>query len=227
MLNCSETVKKLAFGLSGREELLDLLVAAQDCSGPEAARAVFAYTAHEDYLVKSRAWVSLKRMAPSSLVPELIASLANEQDLEFRLRCVEVLGSVRDQASVDQIGAFLADPDPLVVRAIVWALGEIGGEQAASSLLVFAASPAGRIIRREVVAEALATALAGLPEDKRLQWLRQKQAGSLRVWQYLQGLSLELGPMPRFSPYPAPDYFRLQCKIREIDYRTYKNIMES
>ena len=226
MFDCPELVKKLACGLPGREETLELLTAAKDCSGPEAARAVFNYTGDADYLIKSRAWVSLRRMESASLVPELMAFLAMEQDLEFRLRCVDVLGAVREQIVAGQVGAFLADPDPLVVRAVVWALGEIGGEQAASLLLEFAASPAGRIIRREVVAEAIARALAGLPEDQKLEWLRQKEAGSLRARQYLQGLSLEVGPLPRFSPYPAPDYFRLQCKIREISFQTFKNIME-
>lgn len=217
-------LEQLAVNCTVRDKGVDLLRQAGSLSGEEAARAVLAWTRHPDYLVRSRAWVTLCRAAHPAIIPDLINYLREERDEEFRLRCLDVLQCLKEPETVPLLAPFLHDRDPLVVRGTVWTIGAIGGEEAARALLSFGASPAGRLVRREVVGEAVALALAGVPGREEV--LARVAGEDRRVARYLADLPLDHDGKPRFSLYPSPDYFRLQCQAREVDYKTFKRLME-
>ncbi len=194
------------------------------------------YTRHPDYLVCSTAFAALRRIARGvqvaggepppwwdRVVAAMMEFLSSEKEPEFRLRSLDVLAASGDQALVDMLAPFLADRDPLVVKGVVWAIGHIGGERAVEVLVERGSTPAGRLVRREIWGEALGLALARVPDP--LGALEQMSRSSRKYRHFLEGLCLEVD-YPRYSVYPAPDYFRLQCAERGLDYRKFKYLTE-
>ncbi|WP_227762375.1 HEAT repeat domain-containing protein [Zhaonella formicivorans] len=221
-MDLKEVLTRIQLKQSAAEyiQLLDALTA---FPGEEAARAAGAFLRHPDYLVRSKAFAVLNRIPHLALLPDLITVLREEKDEEFRLRALEVVQKLGEREAISELIPFLHDRDPLVVRGTIVALGGIGGEEAAESILHFAASPQGRIVRREVVQEALAFCLQKVPEPERfLERLGERDKGIKR---YLRGLQPEVPAQPRFTVYPAADYFSVQAKAREIDYKLYKRLI--
>lgn len=220
-MTCTEILGQLRPRLPALE-LIKAMDALAGCAGQEAALALLPYLNHADYLVKSKAFAMLAAVAHPAALPRLFAVLRAEQDEEFRLRALEVIQKIAEPESVAELALFLADHDPLLIRGVIVALGNIGGAEAAGIILEFAASPRGRIIRRETVQEALAYALTKVKDPQQFL-LRMGQDKGIR--RYLHGLDLALPAVPRYTVYPSADYFSLQAKERGIEYKLYKKLI--
>ncbi|GAW93132.1 HEAT repeat domain-containing protein [Calderihabitans maritimus] len=204
-------------------ELIELLREAAQYPDEEVCRAVFSFVRHPDYLVRTRAFITLNQIAHPGIIPDLLEYLREEKDEEFRLRCLEVFHSLGDPAAVKPLTGFIHDQDPIFIRGLVWTIGSIGGEEAVRFLLEYGSSPAGRLVKREIVGEAIGMALEKVPQGQKL--LQELAAQNMRIARYLDWLPIRGREKARFSVYPAPDYFRQCAKARGLDYREYKKLL--
>lgn len=157
------------------------------------------------------------------LLPVIVQIIHEEQDEEFRLRAIEVLRRIGTLEALEELTKLLQDRNPLIVRGAVVAMGSISSPEAVGAILEFASSPQGRIVRPELVQEAVSFALQDIAEPtKFLDGLATENA---KIRRYLRHLNLERPEIPHFSVYPSADYFSLQAKERGIDYRTYKYLI--
>lgn len=202
---------------------LELLDQAQSCREAEAAPAVMTLLDHPDYLVRSKAFAVLGEIGCPRIIPDLLAFLEKEKEEEWRLRCLEVLHLIGAKESVPRLLDFLTDSDPVFLRGLVWCLGSIGGRQAVEGLLRFAASPRGRIIRPDIVAESLGMALEKTEGGQQL--LERLAAEDKRIALYLRSLRLRGREEARYSVYPAADYLRQKVAAQGIDYRNFKRMV--
>jgi len=207
----------------GREALVAVLKKLGEFPGAQVAQAVVPYIDHDDYLVRSRAFVTLCRVAHPVIIPRLFDFLEREKDVEFRLRCLEVFHCLGEPATVAPLAALLVDRDPLFLRGLVWTLGSIGGVEAVRVLLAFGSTPAGRIVKPDLVAEAVGMALENVENPQEV--LEAATRESPRVARYLRDLTLRTRDEARYSVYPTSDYFRLQAQERGLDYREYKRLL--
>lgn len=139
--------------------------------------------------------------AKAAQILNLLGSLRDEVK---RLVLLDILQRWSLPATIIPLSSYLQDRDPLVVRGVAWALGAIGGQQAARILLGFVSSPAGRILRPELVEEALALALRQEADPQALLAAWGEEDASWK--RYLRHLTLSKVKHIRFSVYPAPDY---------------------
>lgn len=218
-MDLKQIVEKLKEDLS-REELLKLMGALKNYPEKKAVEVLLGYLDHEDYLIKSRAFVVLEKLAHPAALPRMYQVLAEEREEEFRLRALAVIQAVGEPSSIPQLEKALQDWNPFIIRGAVVALGGIGGEEAAQIILEFASSPQGRIVRRELVQEALALSLLKVAAKEK--FLAQLSHSSGPIRRYLRGLNLEVPQRLHFSVYPSADYFSLRCEARDVDYKTYK-----
>lgn len=215
----AEIVEKLKQDLP-REEVLELLGFLTDFPAERAVEVVLDYLDHEDYLIKSRAFVVLEKLAHPLALPPMFRILREEPEEEFRLRALAVIQAVGHPQAIPELEKVLQDWNPYLIRGALVALGSIGGEEAARVILEFASSPRGRIVRRELVQEALAFCLLKVSEKEKFLARLAEANGGIR--RYLRGLNLEAPPISHFSVYPSNDYLRLKCEARGVDYKTYK-----
>ena len=174
-----------------------------------------------DYLSRCRAHYLLSHIEDVSIVSHLLEILNTEKDEEFQLRCLDLIAKFADESVAEQLVPLLEHRDPLVIRGTMIALGEIGGRAAAEAMIEFAANPRGRILRREIVGEALGAALQKVEHPE--EFLEKIKIKSTKAVHYLRNLKLwQPDDIKRFSIYPASDYFRLQAESRGIDYSMYK-----
>ncbi|MDS1029652.1 HEAT repeat domain-containing protein [Bacillota bacterium LX-D] len=190
----------------------------------EKALAVSSLLKHPDYLTRCKAYGVLRKIFDPVILPKLYTILQTEQSEEFRLHTLELIQLIGEESSVLTLGSLLSDFNPFVVRGSIVALGGIGGREAVRTILEFASKPQGRIIRREVVAEALGYALQKVQDPE--EFLAALQQENKRVKHYLQDLELKAPPIPHFTVYPSADYFSLQAKSRGIDYKKFKRMIK-
>lgn len=89
-----------------------------------------------------------------------LRDLLEEQDLELVVAAVEAIGRIgRRGTDVDPLLGMLTDPDPALGRAVAAALGHLGGEFAAASLVEL-------VVADPNLRGAAAKALAGFAEPK-------------------------------------------------------------
>ncbi|MHB1419744.1 MAG: HEAT repeat domain-containing protein [Bacillota bacterium] len=206
-----------------REHCIELLKKLVEYPGARAAQAAMRYIEHPDYLVRTRAFVTLCRVAHSSIVSQLEAFLKREIDEEFCLRCLEVFKCMEDQDTVPALTSLLSHRDPLLVRGVVWTIGSIGGKEAVQALLEYCSSSAGRMIKPDLAAEAVGMALEKTSRPKEL--LNSISRNNPRAARYLRDLTLRGKKETRYYIYPTSDYFRLRTDERGIDFREYKRVV--
>ncbi|MHB1128291.1 MAG: HEAT repeat domain-containing protein [Bacillota bacterium] len=206
-----------------RETRIELLKKLGEFTGSRVAQSVVHYIEHPDYLVRTRAFVTLGRVAHPSVVPRLLAFLEREEDEEFCLRCLEVFYRLEDQNTVSSLASFLTHRNPLLVRGLVWTIGSIGGAEAVQVLLDFCSSPAGRMVKPDLTAEAVGMALEKTPNPQEL--LEKICRGNRRAARYLRDLPLRGKKEARYYIYPTYDYFCLRADERGMNFREYRRIV--
>lgn len=135
---------------------LNVLTDAQVAPATRAAvaRGFVARLAEQDAPAAYRA-ASARHEALGSL-----RDLLEEQDLDLVVAAVEAIGQIgRRGTDVDPLLGLLKDPDPALGRAVAAALGQLGGEFAAASLLELVIADPG-------LRAAAAAALASFAEPR-------------------------------------------------------------
>ena len=127
---------------------------------PKTAEKLIPFLHHPDYLVRSRVFIALGRIKDTGISNLLLDYLASEPGEEWQLRVLECLYLLNDNKVIPRI-SFLLDQhaSPLLTRGAAWLIGYLGGEEALHILLKFAVSPRGRIVKSEIILEAIALAL--------------------------------------------------------------------
>lgn len=181
------------------------------------------YLKHEDYLIRSKAFFLAALFPHPALLPVIAQTAHEDQDEEFRLRAIEVLQKLGTREALAELAKLLTDPDPLIVRGSVVAMGGISSPEAVHIILEYASSLQGRLVRPEVVQEAASLALGDLVDGEKL--LKELAAENSNIRRYLRNLNLKKPEIPHFTVYPSADYFSLQAKKRGVDYRTYRYLI--
>lgn len=150
--------------------------------------------------------------------------LDREQPEEFRLRALDVLGAMGYREALPGLGRLLPDPNPFLTKGTVSVLGAIGGREAMEMLLHFSASPAGRVVKRAITAEALGRMLRDRPELAEV--LESLKKEHLRIRWFLRDLDLTCPEILRFGAYPANDYVARMVREKGYDYRHFKYLVE-
>jgi HEAT repeat protein len=201
---------------------------------PETLERVVELLEDEDYFVKSKAYVTLKKIAsfPKSQqwrVEEAIQKglsvdchMYDDKDEEFQLRALEVLSVHGTEDSIALLTQLLQARNPYLVRGSLVALSGIGGERAATVILSFGASREGRIMRREIMEEVLAYALLKV-EDVEGFLKNSAKDNQMRI--YLEGMELSVPPIQNFTVYPCNDYLAQKVKERGFAYRQYRRAL--
>ncbi|MEO5679638.1 MAG: HEAT repeat domain-containing protein [Acidimicrobiales bacterium] len=133
----------------GADELDDLRAAALAGHRGDAARArVLVAGPHPE--VRAAALGALARMGDDAVGPAVLAALADPAPA-VRRRAAELAAMVTHVGIADLI-AVLADPEPLVVEAACWALGEREDPEAVGALVATAGGHDDPLVREAAVA---------------------------------------------------------------------------
>lgn len=189
----------------------------------ERVKLLTKYFKHDDYLVRSKAFAMACDYPHPDLMPALTETIHEEQAEEFRLRAIEALQKLGTKEALAELAKLLKDPNPLIVRGAVVAIGGISSPEAVRTILEFASSPQGRIVRSELVEEAVSFALQDIADPQELLTKLAEENANIR--RYLRNLTFERPAIPHFKVYPSSDYFALQAKERGIDYKVYKYLI--
>ncbi len=85
---------------------------------------------NENQKVRVSAIFAMGRNADIRWIPRIIAELENEE-AEFRFEAARACGELEAQAAIDKLVALIEyDSDPEVQEMAIWALGQIGGDNA-------------------------------------------------------------------------------------------------
>ncbi|MGI6685698.1 MAG: HEAT repeat domain-containing protein [Bacillota bacterium] len=211
---------------AGSSEAVALLRKIEDIGKdiPHTAEKLIPFLHHSDYLVRSRVFIALGRIKDADVSDRLLDYLNTQPGEEWQLRVLECLYLFHDQKVVPRVAALLHQhANPLLVRGAVWLLGYLGGKEALDILVKFAVSPKGRIVKSEVVFEAIALALKSLNNSGADYWkdFVRKDPAINRFFLYTT--LPEVDP-PRFSVYPYPDYLLDQGKAQGIKAKEFKKL---
>jgi len=178
---------------------------------------------HRDYLVLSRVFIALNRIKDPQVSGPLLDYLDTRPGEEWELRVLECLYYLNDQRVIPRVSSLLDWHDaPLLIRGAVWLLGYLGGEEALEILLEFAVHPKSRIVKSEVILEAIALAIKSLPAGPEYgEEIIRRDPVLTRYFRYSR--LPEVDP-PRFFVYPYPDYLLDQAKARGIKAKEFKKL---
>ncbi len=133
----------------GDDRAVELLPPVLDDADPSVRAAAVAALAHfgvtperlverlasPNSALRAESLRLLGSLGNAAHVPQLAAHLRPGEPLAVRLAAAAALGRLRRPESVTPLMAALEDPDPALRRQVVWALGDIGDEQATTALL--------------------------------------------------------------------------------------------
>jgi len=189
------------------------------------ARALYGPALKGIYPVRCKALEMFRVLGePQDCAFLLSLVLDGDQPEEFRLRALDVLGALGYREALPGLVRLLPDANPFLTKGTVSVLGAIGGGEAMEILLHFAASPAGRMVKREITAEALGRMLRDRPElTEVLEGLKRRH---LRIRWFLGGLDLTCPEILRYGAYPANDYVARMVREKGYDYRHFKYLVE-
>jgi len=187
------------------------------------AAQVMALIRHPDYQVRSRVFICLGRLQDRFISLPLVDFVGSNPGEEWQLRALECLYLLHDQRVVPGLSLFLRQTDnPLLVRGIIWLLGSLGGKEPLDVIARWAASPEGRIVKSEVILEALALAIASL-EEGMAYWEEVKKENPVLDRFFRYSILPEIDP-PHFFVYPYPDYLLDQAKARGMGGKEFKKL---
>jgi len=184
---------------------------------------VFPLIYHQDYLVRSRTFITLGRLGDNSICPGLVAYIREEPGEEWQLRALECLLMLKDAGVVPELAVFLKyTHNPLLIRGVLWLIGYLGGSAAVDCIGRFVSGPQGRMVKSEVILEAMSLAvnsyLDGIRDFSRL---RKGEAGIDRFFRYS---TLPDPKKVHFHVYPYPDYLLDQAALRGIEPKAFKRL---
>lgn len=177
-----------------------------------------------DYLTRARAFVELTWVEKrEELLPVFCTIASNEKDEEWRLRALEVLAVWRAIDLLPFVESLYHDRDPLVVRGAMWFVITVGSPSDIIRMLIFAASPQGRIIRPETIYELLIQAVQNknITKNEIFAALNNND----EIARYAGEWNFKDDDITRLlSIYPSADYFALRCREHGIPFKEYKKI---
>lgn len=121
--------------------------------------------------------------------------------------------------------ALLEDPNPYFAKGVVKGLGYLASRPAMVLLLDYVLSPQGRLVRPQLVEEALSFAKrswADLPA-----WLEEEKKARPSLSIYLKGFDFPPLALYRYAPYPANDYMAQKIRAQGLSYTAYKAYVEA
>lgn len=190
---------------------------------PELSCRLLPFLHHPDYRVRLRTFIALGRLKDPSPAPELVEYLKKEQKEEWQLVALECLAHLQERKVVGQLAPFLNYHQyPLVVRGVVWLIGSLGGREAVEIIAGFTASPQGRLVKSELILEALAlaiTSFTGGPDC----WEKVKAEcpDVERAFRYTIFPDVD---QVHFGIYPYPDYLLDRAREQGISHREFKKL---
>ena len=110
---------------------VDLIADIGSCEYPEELLRLLRADPNQN--VRSSAALAIGALGLRSAAPALVAALRDNEWVCFS--ALEALSAIRDEASIDPIGALLADPSDALRYAAIEALGKIGSGAASALLL--------------------------------------------------------------------------------------------
>lgn len=188
------------------------------------SQQIFPLLYHDHYLVRSRAFITMGRLEDKSVSYRLVAYIGEDVGEEWQIRALECLFYLKDQEVVPKLADFLSNIQcPLLVRGVVWLMGYLGGKEALDKIVSFAISPLGRIVKNEVILEAVSLAIHSFNDGSAyFQELKRKNPIAERYFRYC--VFDDSAAQPRFSVLPYPDYFLDQALSRGIYPRVFKKL---
>ncbi|MEI7883930.1 MAG: hypothetical protein WCI30_01095 [Clostridia bacterium] len=179
----------------------------------------------DDYFLQSKAYKLLEQLASTT---ELIALQERLPELaeEYILRSMNILSTQGDEKCLTLLATYFFHTNPYLVRGAVVACGRIGGAEAFLLLWNFTISVKGRVVRLEILEEALAIALSKVEIVIEREGIIAKSLCSgdgRRLW---SELDLVMPVRARFSVYPTNDYFTLLCQKKKLQYAKYRWLMQ-
>lgn len=139
---------------------------------PEAADVLLEALVDETSPAAQHVAKSAIEEAGSSMVPGLLARLANGTDPEQRY-AAEMLGWIADPTTAENLAAALHSENAATRSQVAWALGEIGNSVAQQALVSAAANDPSPNVRLQAT-----QALAHLPEQPRVSFVSAPPASS-------------------------------------------------
>lgn len=176
-----------------------------------------------DYRLRAKAFIAIARIGDSSVGGELMGFMAGRPGEEWQLRALDCFYHFRDRTWIRPLSGFLNRGDnPLLVRGTLWLTGSLGGVEAIGIIAHFAASPQGRLVKDEIMLEALRMAVDSCPEGREILddlWLNSPQIG--RALRYAV---LPCDEEPRFNIYPYPDYLLDQARAHGLSADEFRRL---
>lgn len=207
-------------------QLAVILLAKLEIEGKDkngVAEKLIPLLSHPDYMVRSKAFISVSRLGDGRIAEKIVDYIASEPGEEWQLRGLECLNILNNRDIVPKLTQFLHHHrNPLLIRGTVWLIGYLGGHQAIQTLAQFAASAASRLVKSEVILEALALAVASVGDGEIYLYHVMKQNPAIaRCLRYSKLPDLaELN----YGVYPYPDYLALQAEAQGIPYKEFKKL---
>lgn len=188
------------------------------------SQQIFPLLYHDHYLVRSRAFITMGRLDDKSVSHRLVAYIGEDAGEEWQIRALDCLFYLKDREVVPKLADFLSNIQyPLLVRGVVWLMGYLGGKEALDRIVSFVLSPLGRIVKNEVVLEAVSLAIHSFDDGSAyFQKIKRKNPIVERFFRYC--VFDDPVAQPRFSVLPYPDYFLDQALSRGINPRVFKKL---
>lgn len=208
--------------MAGREDLEEIFL--REDPGYRKVEALLPFAFGEDFFLRHKAYYLLKELKEQAAVPFLLERARTPGLPEGEmLRILDALSAFPQ--GVRELQWLLRHKNPYLVRGEVMALALAGGREALEILLGFAASPWGRMVRRELMAEALGYLLA--KEPGLVERLEKLVETAPLIRGYLRDMELHPPAYGRLSVFPANDYWAIQARGQGLDYGEFKDGVET
>lgn len=186
-------------------------------------RSLLPMLTADDYLLRSRTFISLGRLGDISVGEELLRFINREPEEVWQIWALECLHHLPDSRWIKPLAEFLRQKEkPLLVRGSLWLIGALGGPDAVDVIASFLADPAGRLVKDELALEALQMAVSSWPGGE--DFLRNRQAASPQLARVLRYMIFPADDKTHFRVLPYPDYFLDQAKDQGLTPEAFKKL---
>lgn len=188
-------------------------------------KGLLSYVNAKDFFLKHKSLYLLKKKKEQGTVPFLLPIVLDVGSLEEdRLRILDGFSEL-EGFDIELLKPLLYDKNPYINRGMIVFLANMSSEGALAMLLLFAASPKGRIIKRDLFGEAIGLMLKRNPGL--ILSLEEWMKGNDNVRGYLAGMDFKPPKNGQLSIYPAHDYWTLLSKASGYDYVAFKYHLQS
>ena len=205
---------------SNEKEVINILMLVEAClkDVSEYKDIFISLINHDNFRVKFRTFIAMKRINDTSLWPYLIEYIDQEKSTYWRLMSLEVLEGFDDKRIIDALINFLSDSDLIFLRGLIVLLGQKGPDSL-PLLVDLASSDISRSIKDEIWIEVFYFACGGSWDF--LETYKKTNADFDRFMRY-QILPKKV--VKKYDIYPYHDYLWQKARkvgINKNEYKTF------